>query len=917
MKRHVFVLFLLVLSLGMRAPARAASTKVDLLRSALRPECVQFEADHRIAGDNRLVLIVGESHANVAGQQHLAELLQRLLDEKQVQAILIEGSEGPIEIRELLRELSKHLSPDALASYWRRQLAWGQLAGWEYVALTRPLTKAYGVEDMAAKFRYAIQSVNGSEDELKRDVESAGRGADRLEQALGAMEPTGVALPDAHAVLAHHRDAIKDLTEAAQRFGEKRKPFVTKQIELLEAGLELEKLLKDTGLAALRGQKDVEGRSEEIVLRLRRDQPQAYTRLGELMAKSKALPPELETLKREAEPAAKDLAARQSAVQSSYFALANRLRAAAEAQWDTPAARPVTVNESLRQVETFFADELALERKEEPARSHTQLADRDRAMAANTEQYMRTTGARRVVLIVGAAHLEGIAENLQRLGLPFVRTRLLPQEGEEPWEVRAWERRRVPFPVVLTPDDLKESTRLQDPVWRKEQVERVQIWGAASVGLAPPVRRKKKGDVQVLYRSSDLADERFSRGEHVVDYGPVPGHPDEIFEAWNRTLGSSLTSELSDKIVQYAYGYYDVDDQKRRDYRITTSEGDHSLSEFLRAVPGKESSQIPTYVVLLHEPDVRPENGVPRSHFWYTARRPSPAVNIPGRVKSRAAEPEHGSNTGVQPMGDQPVKSDRQSPVTAAGAGGGGGRKDGNGPGTSVWDEGGGDKDGGDDVGGNDNGGDPSDGRWTAFGFAKDPRRPVLLRTTDVRRSRENLATLDHQKPIEPTEVALLKDAQEMEGLKFTEDDGTYAGMVILLAQNVEEFRAAVSRAAVLKKLVHKQVALITCGDLHNKTAELRESLFAGGAVMVWTPDRQLTPQAGEKLLAQIGETLKDRNKPRNINELLNRSIEELLRAHPDDPELKNLWESGAWVKLQPADWQVLPTLERQEEEGS
>lgn len=868
MKRHLAILFLL-LTLGIGTPVRAEDTEADPLRAALRPEWVQLEADHRIAGDDRMIVVIGESHPIVAGQKNLANLLQRLLDEKQVQAVLVEGSEGPVETDQMLSQLSKLLSPEALTSYWQRQLEWGQLSGWEYVALIRPQAKAYGVENMIAKYRYSILFQNGAEDDLKLEVESAGRGAERLEKALTNLEQAGVTPSEARSALARHQTKIQDLVVATQRFGEKRKPLVAKQIALLEASVEIEGIFKETGLDELRGKKDAEVRFKERLVRLQQENPKVLARLAELFERRKTLEPELKGLEDDAEPAAKDLTAWWLAVQSSYFALANRLSTAAETRWKTAAdARPAAVDESLRQVDTFFADEAEQGRKESLARAQAQLAERDRAMAENTEQYLRKTGARQVVLIVGAAHLEGIAENLERRGLPFVRSRLVPQDGEESWELRAWARRRAPFPVVLSTEDLKEATRLQDPVWQNEQVQRVKAWVQAPVDQAQPVRRKKKRE-PIVYRSSELPGKRFARSEQVMDYGPVPGHPDQTFEVWDRELGQRLISELSADSVQYAYGYFDVDAQKRRTYRVTTPQGDRTLESFLQTLPGKGTGQ-PSHVVILHEPDVRSESGVLRSPFWYAARRPE--------ALTATRRPEDG-----------------QDPRVAEGSGGDGGRKDGNGSRTTD---------------GNNDDGTPSDRRWTAF--AADLGKSVLLRTTDARRSRENLAKLERQKPLEPSEMAFLKDPQELEGVKFTEGDGSHAGLVVLMAKNTEEFRAAVRRAETLKKLTDKQVALITCGDLHKENAELRESLLAAGVLMVWTPDRQITQQAGERLMTQIGETLKQGTRPRDINDLLERSIAELLRAHPDDWELKVLWESGSWVDLQPVDWKALPTEDQE-----
>ena len=79
---------------------------------------------------------------------------------------------------------------------------------------------------------------------------------------------------------------------------------------------------------------------------------------------------------------------------------------------------------------------------------------------------------------------------------------------------------------------------------------------------------------------------------------------------------------------------------------------------------------------------------------------------------------------------------------------------------------------------------------------------------------------------------------------------------------------------------------------------------------MVWTPDRQISKQAGEALMEQIERARLQDTKFRDINDLLERSIADLLRANPLDLALQILWESGAWVELQPVEWKVIPVIE-------
>jgi hypothetical protein len=212
--------------------------------------------------------------------------------------------------------------------------------------------------------------------------------------------------------------------------------------------------------------------------------------------------------------------------------------------------------------------------------------------------------------------------------------------------------------------------------------------------------------------------------------------------------------------------------------------------------------------------------------------------------------------------------------------------------------------DGGDRTGDDGNGGrkPPS---WTAFG-EPEPERPRLFRTTNPERARRNLDRLLEQKPLEASEVRFYADPLALPDAPYAERDGTNAGTVVLMADNTPEFRAALLAAAEGRKLVNKQVVLITCGHVFPETGALRELLLASGALMVWTPDRQIAPQIGERLLAQMRLTLQrmieEGRAPRDMDELINRAIADLLRDNPADRELPVLRDSGTHVELVAAD---------------
>jgi hypothetical protein len=844
------------LSLSRCRPAEAA----DPLLSALRPEWVKIEADRRITAYNRLVLVIGENHDSNQGQKDLAALLERLLDEQLIEAILVEGSAGPIDIRDLISTLAQEAPGADLAAYWRSQLEWGQISGWEFVALTRPQVPAQGVEDMVAKRRFAITELSLSDDTMRRQLASWERGGGVLEAAIAALEQAGVAQPKARSALGEYRQRIRTFAAAAERFGALRKPVVARELERLETAVQIELILDETGLAALRDQPDAEQLFQQKMEQLQAEQPDQFLRLISLFEKSQSLAQDQGEPSPELEAAAEEMGERLEEIQGAYFSLANDLRADTEKQWKgLDASVPAEVAQALRKVESFFGDEQKRIGEEHKAGARAILAERDRAMAANTDQYLSDQPVTRVALIVGANHLEGMMAELGERNLPFIAGKLVAEDSE-PWEEAAWERRQKTAQKIWQDGEIKEMSRLLDPDWRDNQIKLVrQMFPAAEAKL------QTSENAGLLYRSDQLPAERVPRGAQVVAFGPDPANPRQVFEKWSEEISRGYVSTLSADWIPVVFGYQKRDPQNRLQYKLVTPQGERTLEEFRTLAPGEKGKQPPDYVLLFHVPDVKMESGIPRSPLLWQLR-----TGGGGR----------GDGGGLPPKG----------PRGTAGPDENGNNGKGN--------KGRGDKGG---EGGNGDGRKPP--FWTALGGGGgEGRRPRLIRTLNPERARRSLETVRSQKPLEPSEVQFLENPAELKNVYFAEKDGSYAGMVVLAAHNGAEFRAAVREAADLQKLQNKQVVLITCGDLFTETTALREHLLESGALMVWTPDRQLTPEIGRKLRDQIQETLQKSedsgDKPQDIDQLIDRSIIDLIEAEPENKQLEILLESSSWAEL-------------------
>jgi hypothetical protein len=115
----------------------------------MKPDLIEITHEHLFYRDKRVVFLLGENHASVRTQMQVASIIEGLYDVGAVEALLVEGSNGPIKTKFGYEK-----------SYWRTQLEWGKIAGYEYVALTRPGTVVFGVEDMEVKRRYKVALLN-------------------------------------------------------------------------------------------------------------------------------------------------------------------------------------------------------------------------------------------------------------------------------------------------------------------------------------------------------------------------------------------------------------------------------------------------------------------------------------------------------------------------------------------------------------------------------------------------------------------------------------------------------------------------------------------------------------------------------------------------------------------------------------
>jgi hypothetical protein len=904
-------------------------------KGLLSPDLISVQYEHTNDVDRRVVVLVGEYHDHVRAQVELAQLLDKLDRAGDLGAILVEGSNGPFDQADFARRFGATGGVAGTADYWRTQMEWGRVAGYEAFALTHPDVPVVGVEDMAAKKRHELSLMRKEEQSV---TERNRRGAALLEKAIADLGGRpGAAIAPLTAQLAEFRATVDRQEATYATFDRETAGLRDQQIEaasLSNEGLQLSRELEPAYpiIEDYRKQADahdkliaaVKSRSGPFTpLESLRVTPQEISELtaskGRLDSLQGQIQPYMDRLNRFKEisdrldqlyknPAVSPgrtkvlLAEREGAdadVRDRFFILANALVE------DGPAK-----GQSYPEVRNFYRDEEERTRKGALNDSaDAELQGRDVAMVANTLTFLQGARNQAVVLVVGEAHLKGVAAGLEREGLNVIGGPLVADaDPSEPWEFRAWARRKsLPSRIFSgTPGELKELSRLLNPSWKQEEMAKLQFFREIANGSSatkPTVRglvengaiyEKVIPNRDVALHVSEFApDFKANLGDHLIDCGPDPAQPGRYYAIYDRARAKAQVKELSDETTAFIY-HFKTREGASTSYQFHAPSGRQlSLSEFVNAPPATAGGTRPRRVVLFGEPDVVPEKNVAVSPLWKRLRGRSarsgggPTTASGGGRRGGGSGDDIGGGGGAG-GGDEGIGGDGQGGGPGRGPGGRNG-----GPGDPP--RGGGRGSEGEGTG------DPND-RWTMGwgrrGRGSSSEEPVeLFRTENPARAQEKLILLDQVDPQHLGEVRYI-DPVKLDELPFTPRRGDHAQVVVIVAQNVPEFRAAVARAARAGTLENKQVALVTCGGAFPETAALRELLLDNGALMVWTPDRQITPEAAQTLqqFIQHAERVTPPEGRRTIDGLIRRALEHWEDARPNDPDLDAFALHSPWV---------------------
>ena len=790
----------------------------------LPPELIRLDYEDSDAEAGPVVYLLGENHPSVKTQVNLYNLLEELHSGGPVQAILVEGSNGPFDHAEFVDEFDSAMDTADPTPYWRRQLEWGRVAGYEAFALSHSAVDVYGVEDMVAKQRHSNAIVLGQAESLR---EINRRGAERAETAIAGLRGSGNQ-DDVAALsrqLARYRAAAGREQDAYRSLAAELGPYlelIVKALELerearplqkeLEPALPLQQELRE--LIGDAGEIDPsDPRVQELMRKLQPYLPK-FQRLNAIFDRIEPIKEDLVAAKESIEPLQDAVNEAQAQVKDEYFILANAIREAAEAR-----------GREFPEVQTFYRDEAdrATKDPEESPSSIPARRQRDQAMVGNALAFMRERGKTSVVLLVGAVHLEDVAqllvdEDVRVVGGPVVGT----YEPVQPWEMKAWRLRQSPFRSIFTKteEDLKEESQILYPSWREEQLAREETLerlrqlqpsfgdlidgGAIHENVVP-------GKDLALYVGSSPIGRHAVFGEHVLDWGPVSDKPKNSYRAYGRERAGKLVDDLSNEETVFMYVYRT--DSEPEQYRCRTPQGEFSPSRFDDGPPLTKEGKRPRRVVVFSEPDTKQEGNV--------------AVS-PLRRWIRQVRKNWRSGVGEGPV--------------------------------------------------------------------------AVYYTINARRAKKNMKILDGQSATYLGDV-VYSEAGQLGQIPFTPQRGDHAQVVVIVAQNVAEFREEVARVAREGRTENKQFLLITCGNAFSQTEFLQEALLSHGTVTVCTLERQITPEAGERLREYIREAAKDlpaEQRALDPDDLMRRALELWEKARPGDPDLEAVKEYSTWALVRP-----------------
>lgn len=746
-----------------------------------------------------ILYLVGENHASVATQKQLARLLEVMLDAQSVDAILIEGTDGPIDISGFLGEVrtAGFSSGTKARQYWQRQLDAGLIAGYEFVFLIHQDIPVFGVEDMPAKFRFttdmgakgnehmvkwqlasnarAVEIIRTAIERLKNKMDSKALQAAQQAQLLLSKAATTyekAAAPffkysgEARKIIKEHADTLfnlmmsqhrlRDVEPSIQEFAKWIKDYESRRASLLKKANELENRSYVSPSIRTAFEEEVRQLTElgNKIERYQNAHKEPIEALAKAAERIDKFGPQIESWNRQLDNTLTEF-------EDAYFRVANILIDATKG-WDA----------DVEDMRWFFLNEATkLEKDQEALYGKKELQERDIALVNNSLKYLQNNNKTHGVLIVGYAHLEGIKEILSNRAVAFVSGKLPASHDEsQPWELKAWKARKLANANFAAEDPLKEETRFRQRQWvaeipamlrwssRNSQGKRVLLGDRAEAKLFEDIGPNKDLVAICLANKPNLDADR---GEYVRDILPDPANESGYLMIIDRQAAMKEVDNLNNNDYVFAYIFpKSIGSQDIAQWYVHCQGQTRPIEQFHAASVRTTAGAVPKQIVLIEEVE-------------------SPAVR-----------------RSIQ-----------------SGSGGG--------------------------------------------GKQEPPIRGTLAFASSPKRALAHLILLAEQRKSPPGDLLIIDEAEldrMDEELRFTTKDGEHAHAVVFLAKNTQAFRDKVHRLAKAGLLKHKQIGLLTCGDAFGQTAILCEDLLRAHCAIVWFPGEMIRAEDAPQIKQQLVE---------------------------------------------------------------
>jgi hypothetical protein len=573
-------LVLVVMAAAMGCGSKGAPTEDAEKKPEQPPEPTVLERARRIAavdadivessgdGAGGILIVIGENHASVRAQLEVENILAGLRGAGLLDAVAIEGSNGPLPIHTgHIQEIAR-LAPGAQRAHARELVRWGEISGVEAFAIANPSIPHVGVEDMGAKARWELAQEEKDEATAAK-VEQQRR--DEIERAVACLgEPAakapGVVAARRRLVAAQQRLVVTRSAWTAAMA--KLKPLHERDIALrADAGtmaelnrihwaqiqLQIEDMIKKQ-----RGDTSVTRDLEHSLALVKNMFPDGVNPITNPSPQTVAAMTKLFQLTEEGDRVRASL---------GLDKLADKLGAASEEVADAFAEvgselgqRDDAAQRCSRRVVRFVSEVIEPELEAEDS----DLIERDEPMVRDSLALRRDYG--RVAMIVGSKHLPDITERLKQRGAAFLAVAVKSHSAQvATWERRAWEHRQQHQDPVFVAGlrKRKEVPVLVDASWWLNFGERARI-AEELTGKAVTrgrVVRERAGqrviqdvlpDRKITFVTGDVGlGPTVDAGSHVSSRGAVPGAG--ILTGFDEEAARKIVATLSDRQTHFGY----------------------------------------------------------------------------------------------------------------------------------------------------------------------------------------------------------------------------------------------------------------------------------------------------------------------------------------------------------------------------